>query len=223
MKKGWTLLIASVWMAAIAVYTSSTTLEVVATATGLLSVWLTARENIWAWPVGLVNVGCFFFMFEEAKLYADMTLQIFFFILSVYGWAVWLMKREGADVRPTRRIKMGTAVWLGALAVVLSAVWGYVLETYTDASIPYADAFIATFSLVAQYLLSSKVLENWICWVAVDVMSIAMYAYKELYALSFLYVIFLLIAASGYVSWRRELRQRERGLTVWQAESAPRV
>lgn len=210
MKKTWTFVAAFVLMAAVAVYTSSTTLEIVATATGLVSVWLTARENIWAWPVGLVNVACFFFMFEEAKLYADMMLQVFFFLLSVYGWIVWLTKRGGADVRPTRRITVSFAVILGVLTVAVAWAWGYVLQAYTDASIPYADALIATLSLAAQFLLSSKVLENWLVWIAVDVLSIGMYAYKELYALAFLYVIFLLIAVSGYVSWKRELNQIQR-------------
>ncbi|CAG7645308.1 nicotinamide riboside transporter PnuC [Paenibacillus allorhizosphaerae] len=210
MNKPWMLPILMLMMAAIAVFTSSTALEIVATTTGLWSVWLTAREKIWAWPVGLVNVGCFFYMFGEAKLYADMTLQIFFFVLSIYGWIVWLTKREGAEVRPTRKITFRQALLMCLLLAAITVSWGYVLKTYTDASIPYADAFIATLSLIAQYLLSSKVLENWLCWIAVDIMSVAMYAYKELYAVAFLYVIFLFIATAGYVAWKRELHPNGR-------------
>lgn len=209
MDKKWTLPLLFVAMLAIAWLTSSTTLEIVATTTGLLSVWFTARQNIWAWPIGLVNVGCFFFMFLEVKLYADMILQVVFFVLSIYGWIVWLTKREGAKVRPTRSIRTGLAVTLGVLAVAVTLIWGYLLHTRTDASIPYVDAFIATLSLIAQYLLSSKILQNWLVWIAVDVLSIGMYAYKELYALTFLYVIFLGIATSGYISWRREFRMAQ--------------
>jgi nicotinamide mononucleotide transporter len=171
---------------------------------------MTAREHIWAWPIGLVNVGCFFFMFWEAKLYADMTLQVFFFVLSIYGWVVWLTKREGAKVRPTRTITWRLSVVLGLLLITVTLIWVYVLKHFTDASIPYADAFIATLSLLAQYLLSSKVLENWLCWVAVDVLSIAMYFYKGLNGVAFLYVIFLIIAAAGYISWKRELQSKDR-------------
>jgi nicotinamide mononucleotide transporter len=209
MEKKWTLPLLFAAMLAIAWFTSSTTLEIVATTTGLLCVWLTARQNIWAWPIGLVNVGCFFFMFLEVKLYADMMLQVLFFLLSVYGWIVWLTKREGAMVRPTRSIKKGLAVVLGVLAMVVTLSWGYLLHAHTDASIPYADAFVATLSLIAQYLLSSKILQNWLVWIAVDVLSIGLYAYKELYALAFLYVIFLGIAMSGYISWKREFRAAE--------------
>jgi nicotinamide mononucleotide transporter len=214
MEKTWSLIVLFVLMVAIAIYTSSSTLEIVATTTGLLSVWLTAREHIGAWPVGLINVGCFFFMFGEAKLYADMSLQVFFFILSVYGWVVWLTKREGAKVRPTRTITKGLAALLAVLVVAVTVLWGYVLQQYTDASIPYADAFIATLSLAAQYLLSSKILENWLIWVVVDVLSVGMYLYKGLHAIAFLYVIFLLIAAAGYFSWKREMPAAKRGLAV---------
>ncbi|GMK41224.1 nicotinamide mononucleotide transporter [Paenibacillus sp. CCS19] len=193
-------------MLAVAYFTSSTTLEMVATITGLLSVWLTARENIWAWPIGLINVACFFYMFWDVKLYADMTLQVFFFALSIYGWIVWLTKRGSGRVRPTRRIGRGLAIGLLLLLPLVTWGWGAWLAAYTDASIPYADAFIATLSLIAQYLLSYKILENWYCWLLVDVLSVGMYAYKELYAVAFLYVIFLAITATGLYSWHKQWR-----------------
>lgn len=204
-----TMLLLTAFMIAVAIYTSSTALEIAATLTGLLSVWLTAREQIWAWPIGLVNVGCFFYMFWDVRLYADMTLQVFFFALSVYGWIYWLRNRAGRKVRPTRRISLRSAGILLVLLIVVTSLWGYLLEAYTDASIPYADAFIATLSLIAQFLLSSKYLENWLCWIMVDILSIGMYSYKDLHALAFLYVIFLGIAAAGYVSWRKEHAQQQ--------------
>ncbi|NHN29424.1 nicotinamide mononucleotide transporter [Paenibacillus sp. S3N08] len=191
-------------MLIVAYYTSSSTLELVATTTGLLCVWLTARENIWCWPIGLINTTCFFFMFFESKLYADMTLQIVFFLLNVQGWMIWLTKKAGSKVRPTRR--MTPWMWMAApvFIVVLTIGWGYVLTGFTDASIPYADAFIATLSIVAQILLSNKILENWTFWIIVDVLSVGMYAYKELYAVAFLYLIFLGIAVGGLYSWKKE-------------------
>jgi nicotinamide mononucleotide transporter len=206
MHRPWVVAALLVFMIAVSWYTSSTPLEITATMTGLLCVWLTAREQIWAWPTGLVNVGCFFYMFWEVKLYADMTLQVFFFVLSIYGWYVWLSRRGNAKVRPTRRIRRSTGLLLVVLLVAVTGMWGYLLATYTDASIPYLDAFVATLSLVAQYLLSSKILENWLCWIVVDMLSVGMYAYKELYALAFLYLIFLAIATAGYLSWRRAFR-----------------
>jgi len=143
-----------------------------------------------------------------------MTLQVFFFVLSIYGWVVWLTNREGSKVRPTRTLTWHLLVILGLILIAVTLIWGYVLKHFTDASIPYADAFIATLSLVAQYLISSKVLENWLCWVVVDVLSVAMYLYKGLNAVAFLYVIFLIIAAAGYFSWKRELQIKERSESI---------
>lgn len=199
-----TMLLLFAAMLAVAYYTSSGPLEIAATTTGLLSVWFTARQNVWAWPIGLVNVACFFYMFYEVKLYADMTLQVLFFFLSVYGWVIWLTKRENAPVRPTRRIPLRLSILLGAALPAATWGWGYVLSRYTDASIPYADAFIATLSVMAQYLLSYKILENWLVWIAVDALSIGMYAYKGLDALAFLYIIFLCIAIAGWMAWKRD-------------------
>jgi nicotinamide mononucleotide transporter len=191
-------------MLIIAYYTSSSPLEIVATTTGLLCVWLTARENIWCWPFGLINTTCFFFMFLESKLYADMTLQVVFLLLNIQGWMIWLSKRGGAKVRPTGRMASWMLVALPLFTITVTIGWGYVLTRYTDASIPYADAFIATLSIVAQILLSSKILENWIFWIIVDVLSVGMYAYKELYLVAFLYLIFLGIAITGLFSWKKE-------------------
>ncbi|MVP01927.1 nicotinamide riboside transporter PnuC [Paenibacillus lutrae] len=206
MKKTWTPIILLAVILVLAWLTSSTALEIAATATGLLCVWLTARENIWAWPISMINVALFFYTFWEVKLYADMTLQIFFFILSIYGWVVWLTRRGTADVRPTRRLRPWGILPLALFLVAASGGWGYVLERYTDASIPYVDAFIATLSIVAQILLSAKILENWIIWIVIDVLSVGMYAYKGLDMIALLYLIYLGIAISGLVTWRRNYR-----------------
>lgn len=206
-KQTWTMLGLLAAMLAVAYLTSSSALEIAATVTGLLCVWLTARENIWAWPIGLVNVVCFFYMFWEVKLYADMTLQVLFFILSVYGWLIWLTKRGTAKVRPTKRIDPRLTGFLLVFLLAVTWAWGTFLKTYTDASIPYADAFIATLSVIAQYLLSYKVLENWYAWIAVDILSVAMYLYKGLDAVACLYLIFLGIAVMGFISWKKQWNQ----------------
>ncbi|WJH37030.1 nicotinamide riboside transporter PnuC [Paenibacillus sp. CC-CFT747] len=202
----YTMWILMAGMLLVAYLTSSTWLEIAATTTGLLSVWLTARQNMWCWPVSLVNVGLFFFTYFEAKLYADMTLQVLFFLLSIQGWIVWATRRGGAKVRPTSRITPKLTALLAVILIVVTFAWGHVLERFTDASIPYADAFIATLSIVAQLLLSSKILENWYVWIAVDVLSIGMFLYKELYVVAFLYLIFLGIATAGLISWRKDYR-----------------
>ncbi|AEI45497.1 nicotinamide riboside transporter PnuC [Paenibacillus mucilaginosus] len=219
MNRTWEWVLLILGAAGFAAATSSSLLEGAATATGLMSVWLTARQNLWCWPVSLVNVICFFFLFRDAKLYADMSLQLLYFVLSIQGWIVWMTGRGAAGVRPTRRLTGRQAISAFLLLAALSAGWGHVLARYTDASIPYLDAFIASLSLLAQFLLSSKVLENWLLWITVDVLSVGMYAYKELYGVALLYAVFLAIAAGGWVQWHREYRrQRTASLQVSDAE-----
>jgi nicotinamide mononucleotide transporter len=201
--KTWHVALATVLFGVIGYFTSSSTVELISAVTGLLCVWLAARENIWTYPIGLINIACFMWIFYDVKLYADFTLQIIFAILSVMGWVVWLTKRQGKDVRPTTQLN-GSGWSLVAIAtVVITALWGVVLQRYTDASIPYVDAFIATLSVIAQWLLSKKVLQNWHLWIAVDVLSVGMYFYKGLNLIGILYIVFLINAIYGLMEWRK--------------------
>lgn len=195
-------------MVAVAYFTSASWIEITAAVTGLLCVWLNAKENIWNYPIGYINVACFMWMFWDAKLYADFTLQIFFAVLMAIGWYTWLTKRQGNAVRPTKKID-GIHFGLIVLSIlILGGLWGLALHAWTDASIPYLDATIAMASIMAQFLLSRKILQNWLIWIVVDVFSIGMYWYKGLHLTAYLYVMFLLIAIQGYVEWRRNYEIR---------------
>jgi nicotinamide mononucleotide transporter len=199
--KTWQVLLATISFGIVGYFTSSSIIEIISAITGLLCVWFAAKENIWTYPVGFINIACFMIVFYEAKLYADFTLQIFFAVLSAWGWIIWLTKRQGYDVRPTTSLNFKQLAFYSILILIFTAIWGYVLQTYTDASIPYLDAFIAMFSVVAQILLSKKVLQNWYFWIIVDVMSIGMYLYKDLTLIAILYIMFLANAIYGAIKW----------------------
>lgn len=181
--------------------------ELVAAFFGLLCVWLTAKENIWSMPVGIINCVMWIYMFGQAKLYADAGLQVVFIGLILYGWYNWLsgdINRLG--VTKTRHISMqevaAACVFFGAASLLLAVG----LDQYTDAAIPFLDAPLAIASVLAQVFLSRKVLQNWLIWITIDVFSIGMYAYKELYITSGLYVIFLVLACKGFYDWSKELK-----------------
>ena len=182
--------------------TSSGWLQIAGAISGLLSVWLVARENIWNFPVGLVNVVLFFVMFVGARLYADATLQVFFFVLTAWGWYFWLAKRGTASVKPTERAGVRESIILGVITVIGTVAWGLLLTRVRD-PFPYLDAFTAIVSVIAQYWLSKKVFENWVLWIGVDVLSIGMYIGKHLDLTAGLYAVFLGIAIMGYVTWKR--------------------
>ena len=182
--------------------------EVLAVVTGIISVYLSTRENIWSWPTALVNVSLYFVVFYETKLYADMGLQVVYFVLSLYGWYEWLYGGENRTELHVSRTSRRLGVRLFAIGVASTALLGTVLARFTDAALPYVDSATASTSLVAQWMMTRKILENWAVWVAVDVVYIGMFIYKGLYLTTLLYAVFLILAIMGYVQWKRSLTER---------------
>ena len=161
-------------------------IEIVGTIFGISCVWLTVRENIWSWPTGLVQVVLYIFVFYQAKLYSDFILQIVYVALQLYGWYNWLY--GGKNKTPLKVT--------------------YLMHRYTDASVPYLDGFIAVMSLIAQWLLTKKKLESWLFWIAVDVMAVGVFWYKQLYFTSGLYTIFLFLAIFGLLEWKKSFESK---------------
>jgi nicotinamide mononucleotide transporter len=182
------------------------TIEWVAVVFGIVSVYLSVREKIWSWPTAIVSVGLYIYIFHKTRLYADMGLQVYFLAISFYGWWNWLYGGANHSELHVSRISARAAALLAGIGIVATVALAHVLGTYTDAAIPWADSLLAVASLIAQYLMTRKVLENWAIWVAVDVGSIGMYIYKGLYPTTFLYVVYLVLATMGWFEWKRSLR-----------------
>jgi nicotinamide mononucleotide transporter len=181
-------------------------LEIVATILGLISVWLTVRQNIWCWPTGLVMVALYAVIFFRARLYADAGLQIVFFGLQIYGWYEWVCGGKDRRELKVTRITMRLGLVLAAMAAAGAGAMGYLLATRTDAALPYPDSTATVLSLVAQWMLARKLLENWLVWITVDVLSIGIYWVKGLHPTMALYAAFLVLAALGWVEWKKSLR-----------------
>jgi nicotinamide mononucleotide transporter len=184
-------------------------IEIVAAVFGVISVFLSVRQNIWSWPTAIVNVGLYIIVFYESKLYADTGLQVVYVVLNAYGWYHWLYGGKNRTELPVSRTSARLWLLLVALGATGTALIGTLLYRKTDAALPYIDAATTSTSLVAQWMMTRKLLENWIIWVAVDVVYIGMYIYKSLYVTAVLYLIFLILSAMGYVQWRKSLRERE--------------
>jgi nicotinamide mononucleotide transporter len=175
--------------------------EVVGVLFGILSVWLTTRENVWCWPTGLVNVGLFIIVFWQAKLYADMGLQVVYVALCLYGWYEWLHGGPGHGVLRVSRTPRSAGLALGGAGLVFAIVLGAALRWRTDAALPFLDSTTTSFSLVAQWMQTRKWLETWVVWIAVDVVYVGMYVYKQLHPTAVLYTIFLVLAVVGRRAW----------------------
>jgi nicotinamide mononucleotide transporter len=183
-----------------------TTLEAVAVVFGIVSVWLSVREHVVSWPTAIVSVSLYFFVFRSARLYADMGLQVFYAGISAYGWYHWLF--GGANHSALRVSRTPRPVWLALpVAWILGTLaLGTLLHRTTDAALPYVDSALTVGSLLAQWMMTRKYLENWAIWVGLDIAYVAVFLNRDLKLTAFLYVVYLLLAARGYVEWQRSLR-----------------
>lgn len=193
--------------------------EIIGTGLGVIGVWLMIRQNIWGWPVGLVQVSVYAWVFFGAQLYSDALLQIFFFIIQAYGWWHWwkggasALLRQGSEgpgglALPVTRLSLpGTIGWI-ALGAGLSAGWGWFMHRTTDAALPWWDAFILVFSLMAQWLQAQKKLECWAGWLLVNTVAIGVFWVKDLHLTSGLYLIFWGLSLWGWREWNRSMQGR---------------
>ena len=197
------------------------TLEIIASLLGVLCVGLLIRRNHWSWPIGFVQVVLMAVVLWNAKLYAETGLQAVFAMLQLYGWWAWLASVKcdaiASDEKSTERAefeivvrRLSFGLWLAAITSTLlgAAVLYTMLVRWTDGQVPSLDAFITAASLVAQSLLAWRYLENWYFWIVVDLVSIPLYVSRGMYALALLYVLFLIMAISGWWVWRSSLLQR---------------
>jgi nicotinamide mononucleotide transporter len=184
------------------------TLEWVAALAGAISVYLSAKENIWSWPTAIVNVGLYTLVFQRSGLYSDMGLQVVYLVLSIYGWYEWL---HGGANRTQLTVSRATArEWLIAMPIALLFWLG--LASYTSTlsgvALPYLDSGLTTISLVAQWMMTRKILENWVLWIVADIAYVPMYLFKKLPVTAALYFVFLVLAVIGLRGWWRSWRER---------------
>ena len=197
-----------------------TPIEITAVIFGFLCVYFTIKENIWCWPTGLVQVFLYIFIFFEAKLYSDVILHIIYVGMQFYGWYFWLhggkMRKEAVVSQLPRTQLVGSLI----VSVAATVLLGYFMASRTDASLPYADAFTTVFSLVAQWLLSRKILESWYFWIAVDCVAIGVYYAKDLHLTAGLYTAFLFMAIAGLLRWKRSFDLLQNDLAIVELEPA---
>lgn len=179
--------------------------------TGALNVWLVTRENIWSWPLGILNALFYVVVFVRTGLYSDTGLQVVYFVLSCYGWWHWL--RGGTDNAPVLVTRTPFALWV-RLAVIGMLTWVTLFSITSripGSALPMLDAALVSISLIAQWMMTRKLLENWVLWIAVDVVYIPTFVVKGLQLTAVLYAIFLALAVLGLVQWKKSA---DRGLVT---------
>jgi nicotinamide mononucleotide transporter len=183
--------------------------EVIGVITGLLCVYLAAKNNIWNWPFAIISVVIYIFIFFEAHLFADMGLQVYFLAMNIYGWYYWSKKPAAEKRAPVARVTKKEIILSAIAIVVFTFILGSLLK-YTTASYPYLDSFCTACSLVAQVFLARKVLENWLIWIFVDIVYVGVYIFKDLHLTALMYAIYIGIALMGYIDWRKDWKSEVR-------------
>lgn len=184
-------------------FAGASPIEWIATVAGFICVFLVIKRNIWCFFFGLIQVTLYTWIFYGVKLYSDMTLQLFYVGFQIYGWWIWSRSynNEGELVIVSSSRNEISSIIL--LIIAASALLGFSMDTYTDASFAYADAFTTCASLVAQWLLSHKRIINWVIWIIVDVVAIYIYWQKELFPTALLFFCFLIMSSYGLYQWYR--------------------
>lgn len=198
-------------------------LEFFGVISGIISVWLSARANVWSWPTGLVNVVLLFFLFYQVQLYPDMFLQIFFFVTNLIGWWRWLNPKKGEEDKKYELkvswMNRQQLIIITGIGIIGTVVFGLVASrlheffpiifTKPSAS-PFWDSFITIMSIVATYYLIQKKIECWILWIAIDIVATGLYFVRDIKFTSFLYLILTLLAAFGFYNWRKEYKSYQK-------------
>ena len=184
----------------------TTPIEIIAAICGLLNVILIVRRSIWNYPFGFLMVTLYAKIFYDYRLYSDAGLQVYFFVIQIFGVYWWLNGREDDGLVRSRRLSV-SSYWMLIVAVLFGIfALGSIMSRYTDAALPWWDATIACLSIAAQTLLARRYLENWFLWIAVDVVAIAVFAAKGLLPTAALYMIFLVLSVTGILGWLKAAR-----------------
>ncbi len=177
-------------------------LELIAVLLAFAMIVCNIVEWHWGWPLAAISSVLYFFLVWSQRLYGDARLQVLFVVLALWGWSVWLRGVEGAPLPVTRMParQRFTLAWMGTLLWLST---GAVLLNFTDTDVPWWDAFPTAFSLVGQYLLAHKRLENWAVWIIVNIVAAGLFAWKGLWLTTLLYLAFIALSGLGWRTWAK--------------------
>ncbi len=182
-------------------------IEITGSILSLVYLFLSVRQNIWLWIFGFASSALYIAVFFQSKFYADMSLQVYYLVVSVYGFLHWTLKKQasGGNDLPVVSVNGKQIMMLSLAAVAIWAIYYFVLSNFTDSDVAFPDSITTALSIVATWMLARKILEHWLIWIFVDAFSALLYLYKELYFTTGLFVVYTIMAIIGYLRWRKDL------------------
>ena len=175
--------------------------EIAGVVLALAYLLLAMQEKISCWYAAFASTSIYLFLFWDVSLLMESALQVFYLVMAVYGWWQWRHHRDKQRDLHIHRWPMRTHLLVFAAVSVLTLVMGYVLETTTSAALPYLDSFTTWGAVVTTYMVTRKVLENWIYWFVIDGVSIYLYLDRELYLTALLFFIYVILVVIGFFQW----------------------
>ena len=185
-------------------------LELVAMLLALAYIILAAQGSLWCWPAAFISTALYTVIFYDVLLLMDSALNVYYLVMAVYGYWAWQKNTSTSPVQnqPSNNSSLSIISWSGnshlkicLILTVISLTLGYIIANYTPAAFPYLDTFTTVFAVFATYLVTQKVLENWLYWVVIDAASIYLYIEKGLVPTTVLFIIYVIIASYGYLKW----------------------
>lgn len=182
-------------------------IEVIGALTGLIYLYLEIKQNIWLWPVGIITSAFYIYVFFVSKFYADMGLQVYYLVISFYGWWHWLYgsKDIQKEELPITRTSAKQWVYISLVTLVLFGVMVFILKRFTDSPVPIGDAFVTAWSITGTWMLAQKLIEHWWVWIVVNLISLGLFIWKDLYPTSILFFFYFILAIYGYHQWKKEM------------------
>jgi nicotinamide mononucleotide transporter len=182
-------------------------IELIAATLGLIGIFLQIRQNHWYWLTSIIMVSMYIIVFNQSGFYADMSFQFYYLAISIYGWYFWISGKEKTSSKEINTKKLSKSQWILSLLAsgLFFLIIYYILTKFTDSQVAIGDAFTTSLSFVATWLLARKILENWLFWIVIDIVSTGLYIYKGLYPTAILFTVLTILAFVGYIKWKNSL------------------
>ena len=181
-------------------------IEIVGAILSLIYLDLSIRAKVSLWFFGIISSLFYIVVFFQTKFYADMSLQLYYVLISIYGWINWKSGEKGNHELPTAKLTKKLSLILVLATILIYFIYYLILSRFTDSIIPKSDALVGALSVIGTWMLAKKLIENWLVWIAADALCVGLYLYKELYPTAILCIIYSVMAIVGYWQWKKKLQ-----------------